>query len=193
MDLLNEQSFAQMLTHCYENEEYQGVVMLDNEGQKADFIEELLRNHNESPITGVRRIISRPPHNYIEFENDSEIEIITPRDLHRMRGHRFNEALLDADVLDFDAIDALGRLVTEYNEAIAQERIRRRRRRTFADMVMGRGYTDESTNGFDTYAMGKWGASENSDVEIKVDKKSKEVVDDFLDSFKIHNSLEFGS
>ena len=193
MDLLNEQSFTQMLTHCYENAEYQGVVMLNNEGQKLEFVEGLLRTHNESPITGVRRIISRTPHTFIEFENDSEIEIITPRDLHRMGGHRFNEALLDAEILDFDAIDVLGRLVVEYNEAVAQERIRRRRRRTFADVVMGRGYTDESTNGFDTYAMGKWGASENPDVEIKVDKKSKEVVDDFLGSFKIHNSLEFGS
>lgn len=194
MNLLNEQSFTQMLTNCYENAEYQGVVMLYNEGQKADFVGELLRTHDENPITGVRSIVSRTPHTYIEFYNDSEIEIITPRDLHRMRGYRFNEALLDADILDFEAIDALGCLVVEYNEAVTQERIRRRRRRTFADMVMGGGYTDESIKGFNTYAMGsKWGASKNSDVEIKVDKKSKEAVDDFLDSFKIHNSLEFGS
>lgn len=183
MDLLNEQSFTQMLTHCYENEAYQGVVMLDNEGKKLEFVEELLRTHNESPITGVRRIISRVPHTFIEFENDSEIEIITPHDLHRMRGHRFNEALLDADILDFDAIDALGHLIIDYHSEANQNLIRRRRR-TFADRV---------TQAFHREYQAVWGAPENPDVEIKVDKKSKEVVDDFLDSFKIHNSLEFGS
>ena len=39
----------------------------------------------------------------------------------------------------------------------------------------------------------KLSRGQNPDVEIKVDTKSKEVIDDFLDSFKIHNSLEFGS
>ena len=101
-----------------------------------------------------------------------------------MRGHRFNEALLDADILDFDAIDALGRLVIDYYSEANQNLIRRRRRPTFAD---------RATQAFHRQFQAVWGAPENPDVEIKVDKKSKEAVDDFLDSFKIHNSLEFGS
>lgn len=183
MQLFNEESFSALLTHCYENEEYQGVVMLQNEAQKRELMEELFRNHNESPITGVRSIITRMSHTYVEFENGSEIEIITPNDLHRMRGHRFNEALLDNAILDFDAINALEHLIVDYHSAVNQGMLRRRRR-TFADMMRG---------DFDKRSMGKWGASTNPDVEIKVDKKSKEVIDDFLDSFKINNSLEFGA
>lgn len=184
MQLFNEDSFSALLTRCYENEDYQSAVMFCDEEQKREFVEELIRNHRENHITGVREIVVRHPHVFMEFENGSEIEFITPNDLHRIRGHRFNEALLDSEILDFDVIHELERLITDYHSTVNQNLIRRRRRTTFADRV---------TQAFRRDYQAVWGASENPDVEIKVDKKSKEVVDDFLDSFKIHNSLEFGA
>ena len=193
MVLLNEQTFTEMLTRCYENVEYQGAIMLESEAKKIEFVEELLRVHNDNPITGVREIVARTPHTYIEFENESEIEIITPHDLRRMREHQFNEALLDADILDFDVIDVLERSIEEYTEAVARERVYRHRRRTFADIVMGRGYTDESTATFNTYAMGQWGAHDNADVEINIDKQSKETLDDFLKSFTQNGTFQSGA
>lgn len=188
MEIFNENSFSALLTRCYENEGYKGVVLLHSEAEKRDFTQELVRYHQENPITGVSSIVTQTLHTYdpifMEFENDSKIEFITLNDLRRIRGHRFNEALLDNEILDFDAIEFLGSLIFDYDSDINQNILRRRRNRTsFADRI----------NNYERHAMGVWDTPKNSDIEIEVDRESKEVLDDFLDSFKIHNSLEFGT
>ena len=187
MQLFNEESFSALLTRCYENAEYQGVVMLASEAQKIDFVDELLRNHTESPITGIKQIIVRLPNTYVEFENGSEIEIITPRDLRRMGRHRFNEALLDSDILDFDAIDALQRLICDYNTALAQG-VRRRR----LDDIRAQVAANARISEFDKQYVGVWGDM-SANTEIKYDKRGQEAMDIFLNSFKINDSLEHSS
>lgn len=185
MDLLNENSLASLLRHCYENQGYKACILFNSLVDADTLLSELYDIHNERGIDGVRGFVRNTP-SKIVFENGSVMTFLTVSHERQLRGMRFHEALLHEDVMDTDAMMTLQSHIREY-----------------ADTTTGgvfetiNGYAtqaaERATQAFHRQFQAVWGAPENPDVEIKVDKKSKEVVDDFLDSFKIHNSLEFGS
>ena len=185
MDLLNENSLASLLSNCYRNRGYCACILFNNREDAYTLLNELTEIHNQDGIDGVDRFIRNSPPQ-VRFENGSVLTLLTTTNATQIRGYRCHEALLHEDVMDTDAMITLQSHIREY-----------------ADTTTGGVFdtineyatqaAERASQAFHRQFQAMWGASENPDVEIKVDKKSKEVVDDFLDSFKIHNSLEFGS
>lgn len=185
MDLLNENSLASLLNNCYRNRGYRACILFNNREDAHTLLNELVEIHNQDGIDGVDRFVrNNPPQ--VRFDNGSVLTFLTTTNAAQLRGYRCNEALLHEDVMDTDAMITLQSHIREYVDTA-----------TNGVFETINGYAtqaaERATQAFHRQFQAIWGAPENPDVEIKVDKKSKEVVDDFLDSFKIHNSLEFGS
>lgn len=184
MDLLNENSLASLLSNCYRNRRYRACILFNNREDAHALLNELVEIHNQDGIDGVERFIQHNPPQ-IRFENGSVLTLLTTSNAAQIRGYRCHEALLHEDVMDTEAMIALQSHIREYRE--------------YEDGIFNTineyatQAAEAATRAFHREYQAVWKASDNPDVEIKVDKKSKEVLDDFLDSFKINNSLEFGA
>jgi len=166
MQLFNEDSLKELLLKCYQNEGYHAGIMFNTQQNANDFITEMNQVFETEGINGVSFIGLRVNRPVITFENGSYIEAFSTET--NIRGRSYHEGLLDTDVMDGFAMIAFQSQIREYEAPVS---IRRKWER-------------ES---------GRWGTTKKPDDDIKVDKKSKKILDDFLDSFKINNSLEFGA
>lgn len=187
MNLLNENSLASILTNCYQKPRYRACILFNTrEGARALF-SELIDIHNRDGIDGVDRFIRNSPPK-INFENGSILTLVSTSQVEQVRGQRYHEALLHEDVMDYDAIVTLQSQICEYVN----------------DWAMGndinRGvfsYTGMDTEIFNTsleVTFKEHTKKPNTrSGDVKVDDTSKKILDDFLDSFKINNSLEFGA
>lgn len=190
MNLLNENSLASLLTNCYQNRRYRACILFNTHEEACALFNELIEIHNRDGIYGVDRFIrNRPPQ--IRFENGSILTLISISQTGQIRGRRHHEALLHEDVMDTDAMIALQSQIYEYidDSGTIFDRI---------DNVIlhHTNAVPDATNfntEFETIYKGTTIKPTNRSGEVKVDDTSKEILDDFLDSFKINNSLEFGA
>lgn len=181
MNLLNENSLASLLTNCYQNRRYRACILFNTHEEACALFNELFEIHNRDGIDGVDRFIrNRSPQ--IRFENGSVLTLISASQARQIRGQRYHEALLHEYVMDIDAMIALQSRMREYTDD----------GRTIPDRIEIDSIVLHRT-GLDV-AFKEYTKKPNTRFEdVKVDDMSKEILDDFLDSFKINNSLEFGA
>lgn len=164
MELLNEITLASLLSNCYRNRYYCACILFDNNEDARALLNELNEIHRQDGIDGVRGFRRGRP-SQIRFENGSSLTLLTTSD--ESRGFRFHKALLHENVMNADAMLALQRNIREYTE-LGNETL-------------------------DTINKIVQKTPNNTNVEIKVDRKSTKALDDFLGSFKINDTLEFGA
>lgn len=181
MNLLNENSLASLLTNCYQNRRYRACILFNTHEEARTLFNELIDIHNRDGIDGVDRFIrNRPPQ--IRFENGSILTFISTSQVEQTRRQRYHEALLHEDVMDTGAMITLQSRICEYidDSGTIFDRIEVDSvvlHRTSLDVAF-KEHTKKPNTRFE---------------DVKVDDTSKEILDDFLDSFKINNSLEFGA
>ena len=164
MDLLNEITLASLLSNCYRNRYYRACILFDNNEDAHTLLNELVEIHRQDGIDGVRSFQRSTPAQ-IRFGNGSSLTLLTASD--ETRGLRFHKALLHENVMNADAMLALQHNIREYIE-LGNETL-------------------------DTINKIVQKTPNNTDVEIKVDRKSTKALDDFLGSFRINDTLEFGA
>lgn len=103
MEVLNSQSFANVLTRCYENSRYRAAVVFTLRSSFKLFVDEVRGTYVTEAIPGVERVVpvsarvSQHQNSLrIQYENGSIIEafVINPNS----RGKRYNEIIYDEDV-----------------------------------------------------------------------------------------------
>jgi len=172
MKLFNEESLADLLSHCYKNRRYRGIILLCNDVRAHNFMTEISKRFTDDGITGVKEIKINDAYTYapaskigeIIFNNGSIISVVTPHYFSTNRiGARYHEPLLDPDVIDFDTIHALEALTVVYLSPYM----------SFARII----HPDEQV---------RW-SIENPVDNSKLNDRftANKELDDFLNSFKI--------
>lgn len=170
MELLNENSLAELLTKCYENERYSAAVMFSTRTEVLNFMEDIRTLNAMEGITGVNTIrMGRAGENTIDFENGSRIAAIATTELNCARGYRYHAALLDEAVMDAEAMLQLQNMLRRYQAP------------------SGRTATIDASQWEKEFVARAFGnsVSKSSDKELVIDEKSEQMLDGFLGSFKI--------
>lgn len=97
MEVLNSQSFANVLTRCYENPRYRAAVVFAVRNSFKLFVDEIRGRYATQAIPGVEKTVKLHQNSLrIQYENGSVIEVfvINPSS----RGKRYNEIIYDEDV-----------------------------------------------------------------------------------------------
>lgn len=103
MEVLNSQSFANVLTRCYENPRYRAAVVFAVRNSFKLFVDEIRGRYATEAIPGVERVIpvlervSQPQNSLrIQYGNGSVIEAFVINS--SSRGKRYNEIIHDKNV-----------------------------------------------------------------------------------------------
>ena len=100
MEVLNSQSFSNVITRCYENPRYRAAVVFDVCSAFELFVNALREGYATEAIeaiTGVEKIVKLHRHSFrIQYENGSIIEafVINPSSC----GGRYNEIIYDEGI-----------------------------------------------------------------------------------------------
>lgn len=192
LKVINEESLNGLFFNCYKNPGYRGAIMFRNEADLTQFVSDLSVIDDNDKIPGVNEVVSASAENgYITFKNDSTINLLTQYNPERIRGRRFNNAIIDGAICDFDAIRYLQDTIVDYSNDYYETRPRRRQRRNDAMDAFARATMLRREMGMEIKQPDKMSVNTNTEININNEMENKintDNLDDFLGSFKIINS-----
>lgn len=76
-ELLNEETFGQLLFNCNKYRGYEGIIVLKNTAEYTEFCDKLLKLHSRTPLMGLAEVYTSLRRASVMFTNESRI-LITP-------------------------------------------------------------------------------------------------------------------
>ena len=76
-ELLNEETFGQLLFNCNKYRGYEGIIVLKNTAEYTEFCDKLLKLHSRTPLMGLAEVYTSLRRTSVMFTNESRI-LITP-------------------------------------------------------------------------------------------------------------------
>ena len=176
MQIFCENTLTELLLRCRENPEYRAIIVFNTRLRTREFFNEMCNLHQNESIDGVNHIM------FDEFNQDVRIEFTNGSYIDAMEcgsetllGRTYHEGVIDENLMNPDVMLTVQSHINEYRFPTHG----RRRRRPIIDL--------HEFNGsyYNAWIDTNLEPESRPETEFSVDKQSEEILDDFLNSFKI--------